>query len=204
MIALLVIFTLMSCGGPSGSTAAKTETTKTEEAPAKKANTISFSEEDIAALKDKFIFDEASGFYYHKQWNKTFPKRRTLTADVSKTGYYYLCSNYYGKGVSHNRVSVKIDGETMNTERISIRKEAEHRTSKDKNGSKWEVNYYTNYRDNKIFDAIAKTEGPVQITFKGEDATTKYEDVNSKDIEALKECHQLSLLMRIEAAKATQ
>ncbi|MEM6807564.1 MAG: hypothetical protein AAF696_39565 [Bacteroidota bacterium] len=204
ILSMLVMFTLISCGGPSGSsTAAKEEAPAAEEeAPAKKGNTISFSDEERAALKDKFIFDEGSGFYYHKSWNRATPKRRTLTADVNKTGYWVLYSNYYGKGLNHFRVDVKVNGEKMKTGDISLKNASEHIKSKDKNGQKWEVNAYTNYRDNKIFEAIGKTEGAVEISFIGPDATTKFAEIASADIEAIKDCYQLSVLMRYEAAEA--
>ena len=203
-MAILVMFTLMSCGGSSSSssTAAAKEEPAKEEATEKKSGGISFTDEEKAALKDKFFFDEASGFYSHKAWNKTTPKRRTLTADVNQSGYYCLVSNYYGAGVNHSKVTVKIDGKTMSTEGIDRRNEAEHRKVKDKGGQRWEINSYTKYRDKGIFDAISKTEGPVMISFIGPDATTKYEEINSTDMEALKDCAQLSLLMRFEAAAA--
>lgn len=191
--AVLLMLSFYGCGGGQQATA---ETESTEEAAAEETgNTISFTEEDIAALKEEFMFDEETGYYYHKHWNNTWPKRRTLTADVMQTGYYYLCSNFYGnKGIDHDKVVVKIGEEEYEAEAIDTDSETEHRTQKD-GGNVFEVNYYTKYRDNGIFDAIAKSEGPVMVSFRGR-TETEFEEVPKSDVEAIKECHQLSLVLR--------
>ncbi|RMG18899.1 MAG: hypothetical protein D6730_22330 [Bacteroidetes bacterium] len=192
ILAVMLMLTIYSCGG--GTT---TETTQEEQATEKKENVISFTDEDIQALKDKFIFDETTGYFYHKHWNRTWPKRRTLTADVMKNGYYFLSSNFYGnKGINHSKVIVKIGEEEMETEEVDLKNESEHRTEKADNGYVFEINYYTKYRDKGIFDAIGKSTGPVMVSFVGKRSSTEFEEVPKSDVEALRDCYQLSLVQR--------
>ena len=206
MILVVVAAFLISCGGNKGTTGeAQAEDTATE--TEQKSGGLTFKEEDIKALKDKFIFDEAAGYYYHKHWNKSWPKRRTLTADVNKTGYFYLCSNLYGnKGLNHDMVEVKFGEETLKTEKVDIKNASEHQTQKADNGV-FEVNYYTNYRDKGIFDRIGKSESGKDIVVRFVAPGYKSyadEPLPQSDYEALKDCYQLSLVLRYEAAQGGQ
>ena len=195
---------LISCSGEKKAEGETAEATQEEEAS---SGGMTFNEEDILALKDKFIFDEEAGYYYHKHWNKSWPKRRTLTADVNKTGYYYLCSNLYGnKRINHDKIEVKFGEEKLVSDKIDRKNASEHQTQKTDKGV-FEVNYYTNYRDKGIFDRIGKSESADGITVRFVAAGyTSYVDepLAKSDFEALKECYQLSLLLRAEAAAAAQ
>ncbi len=194
ILAVFVSMSVVSCGGGGASTAE--EETAVEEEVAD-PNAFSMTEDDIQALKDKFFFDEATGFYNHKHWNKSWPKRRTLTAEVQQNGYFFVCSNFYGnKGIKHKKVVVKIGEEKLESEEIDIKNENEHRTDKADNNYVYEVNYYTKYRDKGIFDAIAKSTGNVQVSFVGDRSSTEFEDLPASDLVALKECHRLSLVLR--------
>ena len=208
VMAFLVLFTFMGCGETQteSSTEETTATSTTDaDTQADDGNSMSFTKEDIDALKDKFIFDEASGYYYHKHWNRNFPTRRTLTADVNKSGYYYLCSNMYGnKRINHRKVTLKMGDEKLTSATIDLRNKKEHRKQAGEGRNKFEVNYYTNYRDNGIFDAIGKNPGPFEVSFIGTESFTQFEKLTSLDVQALKDCHQLSLVLRAEAAGAAQ
>ena len=196
ILAVMILLSFVGCGGGQQPAEATEAETATEEAA--DPGSMSLTDEDIAALKDKFIFDEERGFYYHKHWNRSWPKRRTLTVDIAKNGYFYVCSNFYGnKGIKHDKFIVKIGEEELESEAIDRKKEAEHRTDKAENGSVYEVNYYTNYRDKGIFDAIAKSSGKVQVSFLGTRSSTEFEDLPQSDVEAIKECHKLSLVLRV-------
>lgn len=194
ILAVMIFLSFVGCGG--GQQASEETTTNTEAEDT--SDGMSLTEEDIQALKDKFIFDETTNVYYHKHWNKSWPKRRTLTVDVRGNGGYYVCSNFYGnKGIKHDKIIVKIGEEELESEAIDLKNENEHRTDKTENNYVYEVNYYTRYRDKGIFDAIAKSEGNVQISFIGGRSSTEFEDLPASDLEAIRECHKLSLILRV-------
>jgi hypothetical protein len=207
MIMVVLAAFMFSCGGNKSASGEQAETEEVTEADDQSSGGMTFKEEDIKALKDKFIFDEEAGYYYHKHWNKSWPKRRTLTADVNKTGYYYLCSNLYGnKGLNHDMVEVKFGEETMKTDKIDRKNASEHQTQKTDKGT-FEVNYYTNYRDKGIFDRIGKSENGKDIVVRFvAPGYTSYADepLPQSDYEALKDCYQLSLVLRYEAAQGGQ
>ncbi|MEZ4777296.1 MAG: hypothetical protein R3D00_29235 [Bacteroidia bacterium] len=203
--AVSVVLLLSSCGGGSSEKATDETTTTESETPAQTENKggMTFTEADINALKAKFSFDEAAGYYYHNHWNKSWPKRRTLTADVAKTGYYYLCSNFYGnKGIKHNYVMVSFGDQKISSEKLDLKNETEHRVGNTPDGNVYEVNYYTNYRDNKIFETIAKSASvdDIKVRFVGATSYTE-EPLPKSDYDALKDCYQLSLVLRYEAAQ---
>ncbi|MDX2245539.1 MAG: hypothetical protein SF052_02100 [Bacteroidia bacterium] len=199
-----MVLLLSSCGGSDEKTAEETATAETTQPETKGG--VTFTDADIKALKEKFTFDEAAGFYYHNHWNKSWPKRRTLTADVAKTGYYYLCSNFYGnKGIKHNYVTVSFGEEKSSSEKVELTNDAEHRLGNTDDGNLYEVNYYTNYRDNKIFETIGKSESAdnIKVRFVGAVSYTE-EPLPKSDYDALKDCYQLSLVLRFEAAQQQQ
>ena len=206
MVLMLAIF-VASCGdtktaasADADTSAATEEATQQEDATAQSSGSaMSLTEKDIEALKAKFTFDEATGYYYHNHWNRNFPTRRTLTADVNKTGYFYLCSNFYGnKGINHSKIEVQIgEGEKMASDAINRRETSEHVVQKTADGKVFEVNYYTKYRDKGIFEAIGKSEGEkVQVRFIGTESYTQFEELKALDVDALKECYMLSLVLR--------
>lgn len=210
VMAAIVAVTFVACGGGSSTASNESDaSTETETATNEETNSAGgmvFTEEAIKELKDKFIFDEEAGYYYHKHWNKSWPKRRTLTADVNKTGYYYLCSNFYGnKGIKHSQVMVKFGEEKISTEKMDLKNETDHRVENTGDGNVFEVNYYTNYRDNKIFETIGKSESGKDILVRFVGATSYTEEaLPQSDYEALKDCYNLSLLLRYEAAQGAQ
>ena len=161
---------------------------------------MSFTEEDIEALKAKFTYDEASGWFSHNLWAGRAPKRRTLYGQVQKTGYYQLCSNYYGsQAVNHTRVIVTVGDEKFTTNSL---KKADRTVQKD-GDSRYETNCYTNYGDNGLLEAIFNAPGDteVSIIFDNPDRSSAAVPLPDNDRQALKECWQLSLVRRMEAAQ---
>jgi len=145
-----------------------------------------------------------TGYYYHNLWNKAWPKRRTLFADINKTGYYYLCSVYHGdRNLKHSSVTVSIGDQKIVSDKVDLTSDRDHRTQKD--GSKFfETNYYTNYRDKKIFETIGQNpEKVVKLRFDGNEAYVEGE-LPENDKQALVDCYQLSLVLRSEAAAAAK
>ena len=203
-LALFIAFTLSSCGDSASSTATTDEDTTEETATTEETtggDSFAMTPEDIEALKAKFTVDE-SGYYYHNYWGKRWPQRRTLKAVVNQTGYYYLSSVYFGeKAPNHNRIIVKVGDQSMNSDRVKLNSD-DHQTQKD-GSKKYEVNNYTNYRDKGIFEAIGKApEGTeVSIRFDGPDSYSEA-PMSANDFTAVKECYQLSLVLRMEAAAA--
>ncbi len=199
-IFLLGSFSIYSCG-PSGQQSAETstETPSAEEEASANDGELVFTEESIAELKSKFTFNEEAGWYYHNHWNQQAPKRRTLTADVNKTGYFYLTSVFYaGNPIKHTYIEATIGEEKMKSEKIA-QSENENNTMKS-DDRVFEIINYTNYRDNGILEAIAKSEGPVNIRYWGPDSYSDAE-LPASDKRALVDCFQLSLVLRAEAAQ---
>ena len=157
---------------------------------------LSFTPEELEKFPNKFTYDAATGYYKHNRWGGRSPKRRTLTADVYKNGSFTLASVYYGESkVNHNRIIVTAGGERMVSERVTLSNESEHVVQAD--GSKrYETNYYTNYRDKGIFEALGKgVDGEITIRFDGPDRSSEV-PLNGEDLQALKDCYTLSLLLR--------
>lgn len=190
MLSMVLLLSFTACGG--GASTAESET-ETEEAA--EEGDLSFTMEEIEALKSKFTFDEESGWYYHNHWNRSSPKRRTLTADVMATGYFILTSNFYAnKGIKHSKIIATI-GENKITS-------GEIKTSEDDNqtveeGDRiYETIRYANYKDNGIFQAISQSgETPVNIRFVG---AKSYSDAElpKSDKDAIKDCFYLSIILR--------
>ncbi len=178
-----------------------TETTSEEESTTPRQG-MSFTPDEIEALQNKFTYDPASGYYKHNLWAGRAPKRRTLTVDVYNNGSYILSSNYYGQSnLGHNRVIVGVGEESMTTERISTSNEGEHVVQTDE-GSRFEINNYTNYRDNGIFEAIGKNpEAEVEIKFDSPRASSNAVPLPEQDKEAIVDAYLLSMLIR--AGKVT-
>lgn len=193
LCALALALFLFSCSGPA-TPATDTEATATETAE-QAADAITFTQDDIDALKAKFVFDEATGYYYAKHWNRTWPKRKTLTADINQTGYFFLCSNYYDdKAIKHTKIKVTIGEEVFESDAVELDSQ-DHRT--EKAGAKnFEVNYYTNYRDKGILKAIANSSSDAEIKVAFIGKTTRESILPKSDIQALKDCHNLSLVLR--------
>ena len=157
---------------------------------------MSLTPEDIEKLQNKFTYDAATGYYKHNRWGGRSPQRRTLTADVYKNGSFTLASVYYGDAkVDHNRIIVTAGDQRMTSDRVTLSNESEHVVQKDKD-KRYEINYYTNYRDKGIFEAIGKgIEGEINVRFDGPDRSSSV-PLNSEDMAALKDCYMLSLLLR--------
>ena len=162
-------------------------------------NIIQYTEEDIQNIKSLFELNEKSGWYHHKQWGNTWPQRRTLFADVNKTGYYSLCSNYYSKhGIDHEYIEAVVGDKEIKSRKVELTSD-DHRTQK-RNGKTFEVNYYSNYGDEGILEAIAKSnpEQEITIRFIGKKGVTVEEILDSEDRKALTEALQLSVILRKE------
>lgn len=170
------------------------KTAATAEKPS--TTNLQFSPQDIEELKSKFTFNEETGWYHHKHWGTNLPKRRTLTADVMRNGYFLLCSNYYApEPLEHRAVEVTLGETTYQTREIDIREKALHKVRETANGI-YELNYYSNYGDEGIFEKIGLSdESTIKIRFIGENAYTKAE-LPRTDLQALRECFQLSLVLR--------
>ena len=196
---------MASCGDTKTAASADTDSSSSEASQSAESteessgSAMSLTENDIEALKAKFVFDEGSGYYYHSHWNNEFPSRRTLTADINKTGYFILRSNFFGnKGINHSKIEVQIgEGEKMSSDAIDRKNNSEHVVQKTGDGKVFEVNYYTNYRDKGIFESIGKSDGQkIQVRFIGTESYTKFEELKALDVDALKECYMLSLILR--------
>lgn len=202
-ILLILCAGVISCSSPSSSTSTTSEPSEAETADNPEASSedeIVFTEEGIAELKSKFTFNEEAGWYYHNHWNQRAPKRRTLTADVNKSGYYYLSSIFYANdGIKHTQVQATIGEEKIKTEAIA-QSENENTTMKADDRT-FEIINYTNYRDNKMLEAIANAEEEISIRFIGPDSYSDAE-LPASDQRALKDCYQLTLVLRAEAQQA--
>ncbi len=192
VIALAVC--MNSCSNASQNTE-QPETELSKASASKNLIELSFSYQDIEALKAKFDFDEKSGWYHHKHWGNKLLKRATLTADVNQTGYFLLCSNYYAaKGINHSSVEVEIGDEALVS--ATIEKDSkQHSVQKTAKGV-FELNRYTNYADKGIFQKIGTSENAeVNLRFIGKDAYIK-SSLSKADQKALQDCFQLSLILR--------
>jgi len=182
-------------GEATEETAEATETSASEEE--RPSNAMSFTEDDIEKLQNKFTYDPSTGYFKHNLWGGRSPKRRTLTVDVYNNGSYILASNYYGESnLQHNRVIVEVGDESMSTESIAVGNENEHvvQTDEDK---RFEINYYSNYRDNGIFEAIGKNpEKEVSIKFDSPKASSNAVPLPQQDQEAIADAYLLSMLIR--------
>jgi hypothetical protein len=175
------------------------EDTAVIKASMKKENVIELTEEDIVEIKESFELNEKSGWYHHKQWGDVWPQRRTLFADINKTGYYTLCSNYYSKhGLDHDHIEVVVDDVTFKSRKVKLNS-SDH-DSKKRNGKTFEVNSYSNYGDEGILKAIAQSDmsKPITIRFIGKNGTVVTDELNDDDRKALVECFQMSILLRKE------
>ncbi|MEL6194718.1 MAG: hypothetical protein AAFR66_21845 [Bacteroidota bacterium] len=190
MLSMVLFLSFTACGGGAAPAEAEAETESAEEGD------LSFTEEDILALKDKFIFDEETGWYYHKHWNQASPKRRTLTADVMATGYFILTSNFYAnKGIKHSKIIATI-GETKITSGEVKTAEDDNQTTQD--GDRvYETIRYSNYADNGIFQAVAQTseDQAVNVRFVGAKSYSDAE-IPKSDVDAIKDCFYLSIILR--------
>jgi len=178
-------------------TAGATETATTDGESTAPKKGMSFTPDEIEALKNKFTYDPSSGYFKHNLWAGRAPKRRTLTVDVFNNGSYILSSNYYGENnLGHNRIIVEVGDETMSSERISTSNEREHIVQTDES-KRFEINNYTNYRDNGIFEAIGKNpEAEVEIKFDSPRASSNMVPLPEQDKEAIIDAYFLSMLIR--------
>ena len=154
---------------------------------------IELTDEDIVELKEQFRKDKS--WFRHNHWGDTWPQRRTLTADVNESGYYYLSSNYYNKyKIRHQYIEVEIAGETYTSQKA----ESKDRVTEKRNGKIFEVNSYSNYGDDGIFKAIAQSkEGEtIKIRFIGKNGTTVDGELSPEDRQALVDCFKLSMVLR--------
>ncbi|RMD98631.1 MAG: hypothetical protein D6816_15990 [Bacteroidetes bacterium] len=167
---------------------------------ASKPGEWSFSVKDIEGLKAKFEYDAQTGWYYHKHWGSKLPKRRTLTADVNDSGYFVLCSNFFApQKLDHTSIEVHIGEEVLKSDAVEL-DGPEHRIEQNDHGI-FEVNYYTRYRDNGIFQKIGTAgDKAVNVRFMGKRGYTDAELPRS-DRQALLECFQLSLVLRQVGAR---
>lgn len=200
MLALLfsVSLTFVACGGSGGGAAAGTET----EEVAEEEGTMSFTEEDIEALKAKFTLDE-SGWYNHTLWSKSLVNRRTLTALVYSNGSFVLSSNYYAeKALKHNQIKVKVGDMEKALESNKVDLKSNQHQVQEAEGKIYEINSYSGYGDNGIFQAIAESpkNTPVNVTFQAKSARVEGE-ISRADIEAIRDCHKLSLVLRMTAGQ---
>ena len=198
MIALGVM--LASCSNTATQGAADATAA---EAEADETGVISFTEDDIKAIKAKFIVDE-SGWYNHTLWGKSLVPRRTLTALVNGTGYFVLSSNYYAdKPLQHTHIKVKIGEEEVESNKLDL-KSTDHAVQTVA-GKTYEVNTYSRYGDNGIFQKIADSprNTEVQVTFQAKNARVE-EKISKADIDAIRDCSQLSLVLRMEQAQQAQ
>lgn len=195
---------IISCSSPSSSSTTaeveEAETAETSETDESSGDELVFTEEGIAELKAKFTFNEEAGWYYHNHWNQRAPKRRTLTADVNKTGYYFIASVFYANdGINHTQVETTIGEQKIKTE--AIPQSANENTSMESEDRIFEIINYTNYRDNGLLEAIANAEEEISVRFIGPDSYSDAE-LPASDQRALKDCYQLSLVLRAEAQQA--
>lgn len=179
-----------------GSQGSETQIVKTANVPeTEKKDALSFTEADIKELKDKFVFDEKTGWYHHKHWGQKLLKRRTLTADVNRSGYYMLHSNYFAaKKLNHTGVQVKIGEESIISEKIALDSD-HHRKVSDSKGE-FELNSYAKYGDNGIFQKIGKSgDTSINVRFITKKGYTEQE-LSKADQQALQDCFRLSLILR--------
>ena len=187
-------FIWVSCGGNSGGAAAETAAEEVVE----EEGTLSFTEEDIEALKAKFTVDE-SGWYNHTLWGNNLISRRTLTALVNASGYFALSSNYYAeKPLKHIQVKVKVGDAEKALESNKIELGSTDNQVQNVEGKTYEINTYSNYGDNGIFQAIAESpkNTEVLVTFQAKNSRVE-EKISRADIEAIRDCYQLSLVLRM-------
>lgn len=163
---------------------------------AEEEGVVSFTEDDIEALKAKFSVDE-SGWYTHNTWGKSLVQRRTLTAIVNATGYFALSSNYYAdKPLKHTHIKVKFGEEELESNKVDLAS-ADHQVQ-EVEGKVYEINTYSKYGDNGIFQKIAESpkNSEIKVTFQAKSARVE-ETLSKADIDAIKDCSQLSLVLRM-------
>ena len=159
---------------------------------------IQLTDEDVAELKEQFTKDKS--WFRHNHWGDTWPQRRTLTADVNESGYYYLSSNYYNKyKIRHEYIEVEINGQKYSSQKA----ESKDRVTEKRNGKIFEVNSYSNYSDDGIFKAIAQSkEGEtIKIRFVGKNGTKVDDELSPEDRQALVDCFKLSMVLRQDQKK---
>jgi hypothetical protein len=198
ILLMLLAFALsglwVSCGD-SGSTSGSADQSETTGEKAADDGKITFTPERIAELKAKFEVDSASGWHTHSHWGKSLARRATLSVEVNPTGYYVLSSNFVsGKAIDHTHIVVTIGDSTYTSNTVDL-KSPEHSATTSE-GKVYEVNRYTKYGDNKIFQKIAESgDAVVKVRFVAKDAHSDIE-LTPEDKAAIEDCYYASLLAR--------
>lgn len=197
--ALLIAGFLYSCDSGAQSTAsAAPEATEEASEEEEGDDLLSFTPERIEEIKNQFIHDEENGIYYHSRWNKAAPKRSTLTCDVNADGTYFLSSVFYhpeGKGMKHRQVEVTIADTTFKSAEVPT-SDDRNVTTKDGNSVFEVVTYPYSLENYELFQALATADdSPVALKFVAPKAYFDTE-MNKSDLRAIRECFQLSILIR--------
>lgn len=168
---------------------------------AQKAHQKDSAQKVVDALKSKFIFEkdefQDGGFYYHKQFGKNWPHRKTLMAHVSQSGRIYLISNYWADDwIFHEQVQVKIDSTVFTTSPVSRFEKANHQEVV--NGGLYEVIYYLNdpLADGILIAIASAPTASVSIRFLGPQYRSDAK-MSAADVKALVDCYNLARALRI-------
>lgn len=161
---------------------------------------IKQNREALEKLKKNFSFkkDEFknSGWYTHKNQTVNNSWSRTcLATPVDADGYIYLTSQYYGDSwLFHSKVMVKTGSAVLEAGEVSTLSNDHH--TQIGSGSVWEINHYTNNRDNGIIKLIAENyDKEIKVRFVGQ----QYEKditLSKQDKVAIKESYELSELLK--------
>ena len=162
-----------------------------------KEKRLAESKQKLEKLKRKFMYKEDEfekiGFYTHKRWGNYWPNRKTLTSGVNSSGYAWLRSNYSADDwLFHTSIYVLI-GERRLVSPTVPTYDPKNITD-NKGGRIWEV---VTYSDTEILREIAEnTDKVIKVRFNGSEF---YDDttLSSADKQALKECYELSQLLKL-------
>lgn len=150
----------------------------------------------LKRLKSKFIYekDEFSdvGFYYHKHWGRSWPRKKALYAYLNTAGFCFLVSNYYEEDwIFHESAKVIVDTAKYQTETVETYSDL-HKTEI-VSGAVYENVTYT--KSPEIIEAIAMhSDKRVKCRLEGRQYYSEF-TLSTKDKQAFKDCYELNYLL---------